>query len=128
MPLEALLGGTYSNISKEERESIYGRGWLLVHYLFMSGERSGQLDRYIGDISKGVSRADATRSAFGELKPPRPPLLPDGTRPGPPISPLIPRHALHATLLAFVHPITNRTMEFTADIPADMRAAMELVR
>ncbi|MDZ4688195.1 MAG: RluA family pseudouridine synthase [Planctomycetaceae bacterium] len=71
---------------------------------------------------------DEYYAAFGELKPPRPPLLPDGTRPGPPISPLIPRHALHATLLAFVHPITNRTMEFTADIPKDMRAAIELVR
>lgn len=68
LPLEALLGGTYSNISKQERESIYGRGWLLVHYLFMSGQRPGQLDRYIQDISKGTSRADAARTAFGDLK------------------------------------------------------------
>lgn len=68
LPLDALLGGTYSNISKQERESIYGRGWLLVHYLFMSGQRPGQLDRYILDISKGTSRLDAARAAFGDLK------------------------------------------------------------
>lgn len=68
LPLDALLGGTYASISKQERESIYGRGWLLVHYLFMSGERPGQLDRYIRDISKGTSRLDAARAAFGDLK------------------------------------------------------------
>ena len=33
-----------------------------------------------------------------------------------------------ALWLAFAHPIANQPMEFTAEIPADMRAAVELVR
>jgi len=68
LPLEALLAGSYSNISKEERESIYGRGWLLVHYLYMGGKRDGQLQRYILAISRGASRQEASRTAFGDLE------------------------------------------------------------
>jgi cytochrome c-type biogenesis protein CcmH/NrfG len=70
LPLETLLGGGYqiSAISKDERESIYGRGWLLVHFLFMSGKRNGQLDRYLADIAKGAPSLDAARSGFGDLK------------------------------------------------------------
>lgn len=68
LPLETLIGGTYSKISKEERESIYGRGWLLVHYLSMGGTRDGQLSNYITAISKGTPPPQAASSAFGDLK------------------------------------------------------------
>lgn len=68
LPLEALLGGTYSKISQEERESIYGRGWLLVHYLTMEPKRDGQLRRYILSISEGAPPLEAARSAFGDLR------------------------------------------------------------
>lgn len=69
LPLETLLGGNYSisAISKEERESIYGRGWLLVHYFYMGGARDGQLAKYILAISGGAAPLDAARSAFGDL-------------------------------------------------------------
>ena len=68
LPLETLIGGTYAKISNLERESIYGRGWLLVHYLAMGGTRKGQLDSYIAAIAKGVPPPEAARQAFGDLK------------------------------------------------------------
>lgn len=68
LSLEALLGGSYSKISQEERESIYGRGWLLVHYLTMESKRQGQLRDYILALSRGMAPLEAARSAFGDLK------------------------------------------------------------
>jgi len=68
LPLETLIGGTYSKISKDERESIYGRGWLLVHYLFMGGTRKGQLENYITALAKGTPAPQAAVDAFGDLK------------------------------------------------------------
>ena len=68
LPLEVLIGGTYDKISNQERESIYGRGWLLVHYLFMGGTRDGQLNNYILALSKGTPAPQAASAAFGDLK------------------------------------------------------------
>jgi 23S rRNA pseudouridine1911/1915/1917 synthase len=34
------------------------------------------------------------------------------------------RQALHATRLAFVHPVTGKSLQFDADLPADMRQAL----
>jgi 23S rRNA pseudouridine1911/1915/1917 synthase len=53
-------------------------------------------------------------------------LQPDGTRPGPPISPYIPRHALHAAELSFSHPISGEWQTFHAALPEDMAHAVEL--
>lgn len=68
LSLETMLSGNYSKISAEQQESIYGRGWLLVHYLAFEKTRSGQLDRYVDGISKGAPALDAARAAFGDLK------------------------------------------------------------
>ncbi|HZC38660.1 MAG TPA: hypothetical protein VE221_08300, partial [Sphingomicrobium sp.] len=68
LPLETLLAGNYSKITPQQRESVYGRGWLLVHYLTFEKSRSGQLDRYVGLLSKGTPALDAARAAFGDLK------------------------------------------------------------
>jgi 23S rRNA pseudouridine1911/1915/1917 synthase len=38
---------------------------------------------------------------------------------------LMPRHALHASRLSFVHPVSGRRLAFTAALPADMRLALE---
>jgi 23S rRNA pseudouridine1911/1915/1917 synthase len=35
------------------------------------------------------------------------------------------RHALHASMLSFVHPVTGRRMTFRAALPADMQLALE---
>ncbi|GIL40125.1 RluA family pseudouridine synthase [Roseiterribacter gracilis] len=36
-----------------------------------------------------------------------------------------PRQALHATAIAFVHPIDGREMSFTSDVPDDLRALLD---
>jgi len=68
LPLETLLAGNYSTLSPDLRDSIYGRGWLLVHYLNFEQSRRGQLDRYADLLGKGVPSLDAARTAFGDLK------------------------------------------------------------
>ena len=47
---------------------LYGRGWLLTHYLSVSGRRPGQLNRYLEGIEKGATPEEAARAAFGDLK------------------------------------------------------------
>jgi len=71
LALDALLGGTYGDMTKlkpELRESIYGRGWLLVHYLTMEPKRSGQLTKYVLGIAKGVPPLKSAQDSFGDLK------------------------------------------------------------
>jgi 23S rRNA pseudouridine1911/1915/1917 synthase len=38
---------------------------------------------------------------------------------------LLPRQALHAKVLGFVHPITNKELYFEAPLPADMEMVIE---
>ena len=71
MPLDQMLGETYGELNKlpsEMRESIYGRGWLLTHYLFMEPKRAGQLDGYILSIARGTPKLQAAQASFGDLK------------------------------------------------------------
>ena len=41
---------------------------------------------------------------------------------------LMPRQALHAKTLGFVHPATGETLHFDSELPADMRALLALLR
>ena len=68
LPLATMLSGNYTKITPEQRESIYGRGWLLVHYLTFEKSRAGQLERYVDMMSKGTPPLAAAQSAFGDLK------------------------------------------------------------
>jgi tetratricopeptide (TPR) repeat protein len=68
MPLETLLSANYGQVSDGLKESIYGRGWLLTHYLTFAPERKGQLDRYIALIGGGNPPLDAAKQAFGDLR------------------------------------------------------------
>ena len=47
--------------------SHYTIGWLLNHYLSFSGERPGQLTKYLHLINSGVDEATAAKQAFGDL-------------------------------------------------------------
>jgi len=38
------------------------------------------------------------------------------------------RHALHARLFAFTHPVKRQWMEFTVDLPADMQRCLNLLQ
>lgn len=68
LPLETLLSGHYDRITVEERESIYGRGWLLTHYLTFEPSRKGQLHAYLLALAKGADPLQAARDNFGDLK------------------------------------------------------------
>jgi len=46
---------------------IYGRAWLLTHYLMLRPQRAGQLDRYLAGIRKGQSSLAAAKDAFGDF-------------------------------------------------------------
>jgi len=70
MPIDELVGETYGDITKltpEQRESVYGRGWLLTHYLTRDSKRAGQFDRYIAAIASGSTALAAARASFGDL-------------------------------------------------------------
>lgn len=68
LSIEELLGGSYDKITDEQRESIYGRGWLLSHYLTFEHSRKGQLDAYLLGIGQGRDPLESARAAFGDLK------------------------------------------------------------
>lgn len=68
LPLETLLSGRYGKITSEEHESIYGRGWLLTHYLTFEPSRKGQLAAYLQALAKGADPLEAARTAFGDIK------------------------------------------------------------
>lgn len=67
LPLERILAGNYGKITVGQRESIYGRGWLLTHYLTFDKKRRGQLDAYITAIGRGTPALDAAKQAFGSI-------------------------------------------------------------
>jgi 23S rRNA pseudouridine1911/1915/1917 synthase len=41
---------------------------------------------------------------------------------------IMPRQALHAKTLGFIHPATGKFMQFDSEIPADMRELIEKLR
>jgi tetratricopeptide (TPR) repeat protein len=68
MPVESLVAGLKPNLTAQQRDVFYGRGWLLSHYLLMEPGRKGQLAAYIADLSNGGAQLEAARRAFGDLK------------------------------------------------------------
>jgi len=51
-----------------QTDQIYGRGWLLTHYLIFEGTREGQLATYLSAIDAGMPPLDAAQKGFGDLK------------------------------------------------------------
>ena len=67
LSVERMLGET-ANLDGKEFASLYGRGWLLTHYLTVSSARKGQLNRYLEGIVSGLDPAAAAKAAFGDLQ------------------------------------------------------------
>ena len=67
LPFETLLADRIGKINVEQRESIYGRGWLLTHYLTFQPSRKGQLQAYVQGLARGQEPLAAARAAFGDL-------------------------------------------------------------
>jgi hypothetical protein len=69
LPIELLFDPTRRKLSQEEWEAtIYGRGWLLTHYLMFEPKRVGQLGAYIQALNSGKGSLEAAQVAFGDLK------------------------------------------------------------
>ncbi len=64
---EELVAADYET-KRHEWTDIYGRSWLLTHFLNVSGQRPGQLNRYLEGIEQGRKPRDAAQAAFGDLK------------------------------------------------------------
>ena len=69
LPLELLFDPTRRKLTQEEWvATIYGRGWLLTHYLTFERKRSGQLTAYLNAVNSGKGSLEAARATFGDLK------------------------------------------------------------
>ncbi|NNM76052.1 hypothetical protein HJG53_03910 [Sphingomonas sp. ID1715] len=68
LPIETLLQPDVTKLSGTQTLLLYGRGWLLTHFLSMSVERKGQLGKYLQAVNAGKSSLDAAKEAFGDLK------------------------------------------------------------
>lgn len=67
LPLTMMLRETFDGLTPWQRELLYGRGWLLTHYLTFEPTRRGQLDRYVASMQQGISSIDSAKAAFGDL-------------------------------------------------------------
>lgn len=61
MPIDLLLQPRPANLSSKETDGLYGRGWLLTHYLTFDPKRREQLASYIGALNSGKSVPDANK-------------------------------------------------------------------
>jgi len=68
LTLEQMVGSTYKKLNDAQVNALYGRGWLLMHYLTFSEGRKGQLEKYLNGIQDGLSASESAKSAFGDLK------------------------------------------------------------
>lgn len=66
MSVRELLTLRYPISDGETLAVVYGRGWLLSHYLSFDESRRGQLDAYLRALSEGQSAEQATH-VFGDL-------------------------------------------------------------
>ncbi|WP_404336814.1 hypothetical protein AB2M62_00305 [Sphingomonas sp. MMS12-HWE2-04] len=66
LPVARMLTADTRKLGPEERSGLYARGWLLLHYLQVSGQRKGQLAAYIDALNAGKSSQEAA-AAFGDL-------------------------------------------------------------
>ncbi len=63
----AMFDGMNVGMTNDQRETFYGRGWLLTHYLAFEPSRKGQLEAYLAAMAKGASPSAAATSAFGDV-------------------------------------------------------------
>jgi hypothetical protein len=69
LPIELLFDPTRRKLTQPEWEAtIYGRGWLLTHYLMFEEKRVGQLGAYMKALNSGKGSLEAAEAAFGDLK------------------------------------------------------------
>lgn len=68
LSIERLFDPRRKPMTGQEREALYGRGWLLTHYLIFDADRMAKFKTYLELINKGVAPIEAGTRAFGDLK------------------------------------------------------------
>ncbi|UZK68215.1 hypothetical protein OKW76_09020 [Sphingomonas sp. S1-29] len=68
LPIERLLDPSGARLNPQAIDNLYGRGWLLLHYLTFDKPRGKQLAAYLRAMAEGKPSLDAARIAFGDLK------------------------------------------------------------
>jgi tetratricopeptide (TPR) repeat protein len=66
LPADKLLVAETLKLNEQQFAGLYGRGWLLTHYLINGGKRPGQLAAYIRAINEGKNLVEAAK-VFGDL-------------------------------------------------------------
>jgi tetratricopeptide (TPR) repeat protein len=61
LPLDKLLTSNVSDLDEEQVDVLYGRGWLLTHYLTFDADRRRELGEYIGAINSGKTPQEAAK-------------------------------------------------------------------
>ncbi len=51
-----------------ETAVLYGKGWLLTHYLMLDAARRKQLSVYLDGLNHGKTSIDSAKAAFGDLR------------------------------------------------------------
>lgn len=67
LPLDKMMGQLPSRMNSHQREALYGRGWVLTHYLTFEPSRKGQLANYLTALNSGKGGVEAATAAFGDL-------------------------------------------------------------
>lgn len=67
MPARTLLDTDGRRLDPIAMDQKYSRGWLLIHYLLLGGERGNQFTDYIRRVNSGTPSVEAGRQAFGDL-------------------------------------------------------------
>lgn len=68
LPADKMLTAEGRKLNEQQRDGLYGRGWLLTHFLTFGGNRPNQLVTYLSEINKGTPPLDAGTKVFGDLK------------------------------------------------------------
>lgn len=67
LTVKQMVGATYDKLTGAQFESIYGKGWLLTHYMAFEPSRRGQIPKYVKAIQQGTPALQAAQAAFGDL-------------------------------------------------------------
>lgn len=65
LTMKSLLTSNVASLPQDQRSELYGRGWLLTHYLILSNERRKLVTEYFEALNSGKDAADAA-AVFGD--------------------------------------------------------------
>lgn len=67
LPVERMFAADTSKLNDEQRDALYGRGWLLAHYTLIARKRPGQLAAYLNALNEGKPAMEAA-GVFGDFR------------------------------------------------------------